>query len=102
MGIFQFVEVDSRATRKEFLLFPVELYKYEPNWIRPLDSDIESIFDPKKNKRFRNGETIRWILKNESGETIGRVAAFVDYQTAKTAILSFEQGLKDVSAFRDK
>jgi len=26
----------------------------------------------------------------------------LDYQTAKTAILSFEQGLKDVSAFRDK
>lgn len=26
----------------------------------------------------------------------------LDYQTAKIAILSFEQGLKDVSAFRDK
>jgi GNAT superfamily N-acetyltransferase len=87
MGIFQIVEVNSRRTRKEFLLLPVRLYKDERNWIRPLDTEIENVFNPKKNKRFRNGEAVRWLLKNESGVTIGRIATFVDYQTAKT----FEQ-----------
>lgn len=78
------VEVNDPATRKEFLLLPVRLYKDDPNWIRPLDKDIEGVFDPKVNKFFRHGEAVRWILQNDSGETIGRVAAFINRKTAKT------------------
>ena len=77
------LEVNTPATRKEFLEFPVKLYKNEKNWIRPLDKDIEAVFDPAKNKTFRNGECIRWILQNDQGETIGRVAAFINQNTSK-------------------
>jgi hypothetical protein len=80
---YTLVEVKNKSTRKEFLILPVSLYKDEPNWIRPLDTDIESIFDRKQNKKFRNGEAIRWILVDEQGKTVGRVAAFIDYLTAK-------------------
>jgi hypothetical protein len=31
-----------------------------------------------KNKTFRNGKCIRWILSDDQGQTIGRVAAFVN------------------------
>jgi len=75
------IEVIEKAHQKEFLLLPVRLYKHDPNWIRPLDSDIEKVFDPKKNKYFQHGKAIRWILQNEQGETIGRVAAFVNEKT---------------------
>jgi GNAT superfamily N-acetyltransferase len=78
----QLIEVNDAKTRKEFLLFPVRLYRSQPYWIRPLDKDIEAVFDKEKNKFFRNGECIRWILKNAQGETIGRVAAFVNYNIA--------------------
>jgi hypothetical protein len=78
------LEVNDKVTRKEFLSLPIKLYKNNPLWVRPLDIDIEKIFDPEKNKLFRNGEAIRWILKNEKGETIGRVAAFIDYLSIKT------------------
>lgn len=61
---------------KLFLEFPVALYATDANWIRPLNNDIEAIFDPKKNGHFANGEAIRWVLLNESDEVIGRVAAF--------------------------
>ena len=71
-------EVISAADKQEFLLLPVRLYKNSKQWIRPLDKDIESVFDPEKNKSFRSGECIRWILKDEKNETIGRVAAFYD------------------------
>ena len=81
------VEVNNKGLIKEFLRLPVKLYKDDPNWIRPLDDDIESVFDPDKNKLFRNGEAIRWILKDDSGETIGRVAAFINNKTAR----SFDQ-----------
>jgi GNAT superfamily N-acetyltransferase len=77
------LEVTTPQQIKEFLMFPVRLYKDEPNWIRPLDKDIESVFDKEKNKTFRFGECIRWILQNDNGETIGRVAAFVNQKTAK-------------------
>jgi hypothetical protein len=77
------IEVISPAHIREFILLPVRLYKKEPTWIRPLDKDIESVFDPEKNKTFRNGKCIRWILVNDKQETIGRVAAFVNEKTVK-------------------
>lgn len=77
------IEVTSPDHKKEFLLFPVELYKHEPCWIRPLDKDVENVFDPSKNKAFAHGECIRWILTDDSGTTIGRVAAFVNQKTVK-------------------
>jgi hypothetical protein len=72
------VEVITRRDKQEFHNFPRELYKEDPNWICPLDSIIENIFDPEKNHSFEHGEAIRWILKNDQGKTIGRVAAFID------------------------
>jgi hypothetical protein len=75
-------EVITPQQVKEFLMLPVKLYKNEPRWIRPLDQDIHAVFDKEKNKAFRHGECIRWILLNEQNETIGRVAAFVNEKTA--------------------
>ncbi len=77
------IEVTSREHIQEFLMLPVRLYKNEPTWIRPLDKDVESVFDQEKNKTFRHGECVRWILVNDKNETIGRVAAFVNHKTAK-------------------
>ncbi len=59
------------------------LYHQDSNWIAPLDMEIENIFRPEKNDLFRDGEAIRWVLQDESGGSIGRVAAFVNYQKAK-------------------
>lgn len=62
----------------------VNLYKKDRNYIRPLDKDIQNVFDPKKNKLLRDGEAIRWILKDDKGKSIGRVAAFINTKTART------------------
>ena len=69
-------EVQSRSDASEFLHLPVRLYRETPQWIRPLDADVEGVFDEDKNKSFRHGECVRWILENDAGEIIGRVAAF--------------------------
>ena len=76
MGQFSLTEVESDAGKREFLSFPSKLYKKDKNWIRPLDEDIEAVFDPSKNKNFRQGDAIRWLLKDEKKNTVGRVAAF--------------------------
>lgn len=71
-------EVITKHHIQEFLMLPVHLYKNEPTWIRPLDKDIESVFDTEKNKTFRHGECIRWLLLDDNNKTIGRVAAFIN------------------------
>lgn len=77
------VEVSTEAHKRAFLELPVTLYKNEKNWIRPLDKDVESVFDPKTNKYFRHGRCVRWLLQDAHGKVIGRVAAFVDDRSAK-------------------
>ena len=73
------LEVASPADSREFLDMAVRLYKKENNWIRPLDADIEGLFDPKVNKLFRRGAVAkRWLLKDDKGDTIGRIAAFTN------------------------
>ncbi len=71
------IEVDNPASAKRFLLVNVALNKDNPNYIRPLDNEIEAVFDPKKNKHFKYGKIVRWILEDSQNQTIGRIAAFV-------------------------
>ncbi|HHP7242267.1 MAG TPA: hypothetical protein ACFCUD_11365 [Cyclobacteriaceae bacterium] len=74
------IDVNDKRTSRKFIQFPVGLYKNEKNWIRPLDKDIEAVFDPLKNKTFKNGSCERWLLEHQ-GNVIGRIAAFVNEKT---------------------
>ncbi len=76
------IEVNSKKDKKDFIQIACSIYKNEKNWIRPLDKDINSVFDPKTNKAFRKGDVKRWILKNNN-ETIGRIAAFYSSKNDK-------------------
>ncbi len=74
----QIIEVKNQPDKKEFLDFPRRLYRDDPCWVCMLDSELEAIFDPDRNRMFRQGEAIRYFLKDEHGTTIGRIAAFFD------------------------
>jgi hypothetical protein len=74
----QLIEVSDKKTAKDFIGVNVLINKHDPNYIRPLDKDINEVFDPKKNKAFRHGTAKRWILKDQDGVLIGRIAAFVN------------------------
>lgn len=69
---------EDKSLQRIFLQFPVRLYASDSNWIRPLDTDVAQVFDPKKNGHFKQGEAIRWILFDDAGVAIGRVAAFYE------------------------
>jgi len=79
----QIKEVVTAEDKQEFIKLPIRLYAGTPNWIRPLDADVEGVFDTVKNKTYHHGECIRWILLDNNGKTIGRVAAFVNQKTTK-------------------
>jgi hypothetical protein len=74
----QLIQVQDRDQHQKFLRINVDILGRLPGYIRPLDKDIEEVFDPKKNKTFRHGEAVRWILLGEDGSSVGRIAAFVN------------------------
>ena len=80
-------KVESNKDKKNFIQIPLKIYRNDKNLIRPLDKDINSVFSKDKNKAYRNGEAIRWLLK-DNGEVIGRIAAFYSSKNAE------DKGLK--------
>ncbi len=74
----QLIEVTTPQQAREFIQINKIINKDNPNYIQPLEKDVKEVFDPKKNKAFRFGEVKRWILKTGTGESIGRIAAFVN------------------------
>jgi GNAT superfamily N-acetyltransferase len=74
----QLIAVTTPVLAKEFIQANVELNKGNKAYIRPIDKEINEVFDPGQNKAFRHGEVIRWILKDDEGRLIGRIAAFVN------------------------
>jgi len=74
----QLTAITDESTARDFLLVNVLVNQGNPDYIQPLDKDINDVFDKTKNKAFRQGEAERWILKDEQGRLIGRIAAFVN------------------------
>lgn len=71
----EITQVQSKQQIKTFLEVSASIGTKFPNYVRPLNKDIEAVFDVSKN--VRQGEIIRWIL-TDNEKTIGRIAAFVD------------------------
>jgi hypothetical protein len=91
----QIFEVSSKADINDFHRVPWVVYRDDSNWIPHLKQDIDKIFNPAKNKLFANGSAMRFVLRDESGVPIGRVAAFINGKTAHT----FEQPTGGIGFF---
>jgi hypothetical protein len=76
------ITVTDRKTRKKFVDAARAIYKNDPNWVCPLDNEIEVIFTPEKNTYFKHGEAERWILEDDNNIVTGRIAAFIDKNLA--------------------
>jgi hypothetical protein len=77
------IEVTTYKLEKKFLELPRILYKNDQYWVCVPDNEIRKIFNPSKNPNFIDGEASRWILTNENGLVIGRIAAFYNMKKAK-------------------
>jgi len=72
------IVVETELLSKAFREMPLRIYKHDKNYIRPLNKDIDEVFDQSKNKFFRHGECERWLLQDENEHYIGRLAVFVN------------------------
>ena len=80
----QFIEVNDKKSIQFFHEVPRVIYRNDPNWVQPLQGMVEDIFNPMRNKTFTNGKAIRWVLLDDMKKPIGRIAAFVNGNTAHT------------------
>jgi hypothetical protein len=49
------IEVSTKRERREFIDLPKRLYRDDPYWVCPLDSEIENVFDPARNMLSATG-----------------------------------------------
>ncbi|WP_316803049.1 GNAT family N-acetyltransferase [Pedobacter nototheniae] len=78
----QITVVTTPSLKEDFLNTAKTLYKNDKNWICPLDSEIENVFNSDKNPFFEYGKCTRWVLKDDKGNLIGRIAAFINEKKA--------------------
>ena len=80
----QIEEVTNPTQEKAFFALPQKMYAKTPQWVRPMDNEIQGIFDKKANPAFKSGECTRFLLRKDNtpnSEIIGRVAVFVSEKT---------------------
>lgn len=83
------IDVNSPETSKAFLDVARAVYKDDPNWVCPLDKDINGVFDPALNPYFSHGVAKRWILQNDQSVTVGRIAAFIDHNAVRDSEIPY-------------
>ncbi len=75
----QLLLVQNQTRSREFIRANVDIMGRAAGiYTAALDKDIDQVFDAGKNKAFRHGEAARWVLKDEHGRLLGRIAAFVN------------------------
>jgi GNAT superfamily N-acetyltransferase len=79
---FRLTELSGKKDIRDFHDLPAFINRGDSNWVKPLINDIESVFNPSTNTLFRTGEAVRWLLRDSTGATVGRVAAFYSRKIA--------------------
>ena len=94
--------VAGRRDLAEFLRFPWEVYRGDPNWVPPLLLDLREKLDRKRNPFFEHAE-MDLCLARRAGRVVGRVAAILDpnhnaFHDEKVVFFGLYESLDDPAA----
>ena len=78
MIMLQIVEVKTRKQRKEFVEYPLRMYKGNPYFVPPLYGDEMKMFT-EKNIYFRTCKSVFYLAERD-GVTVGRIQGIVQLQ----------------------
>lgn len=73
MKNIEIIEADSKKLVKKFIQLPFEIYKDNEYWVPPLNMDIVSRLDTKKNPFYEFSERILFLAV-QNGKIVGRIA----------------------------
>ena len=89
MSEISVIEVKSNKDLKNFIKFPMELYKNNENYVPPLINDEKNIWNPKENPALMYSEAQQFLAyKNDT--IVGRIAVMINHKEEK------ELGIKKV------
>ena len=78
MGIVEIVKVETKAQQREFVRFPLRLYKNNPCFVPPLYADEMAMFTD-KNAYANTCESV-FFLALQEGKTVGRIQGIIQHQ----------------------
>jgi len=70
----QIIPVTTRRQKRQFIDFPHDLYKGDPNYVPALYLDQKEVMNPKKNPFFNHSKADLFLAIRE-GKIVGRIAA---------------------------
>lgn len=82
-------EVQSRSDLKQWVTFPLGLYRNDPNYIPQLTREELDFFSAAKNPSFKLAQA-KLLLARRNGEMVGRVCGIINPLEAKK--LGFKRG----------
>lgn len=74
--MFTIRKIEKRKDYKKFVRFPTKLYKDNPNYIPPMESD-EYKMTTNRNAHYKECEQAYFLAEDEQGKVIGRIACLV-------------------------
>ncbi len=63
---------------EDFIRFPFELYRQEPNWVPPLLSQRRHLLEAKHNPFFAHSDVVLWVARRQ-GRVVGTISSHVDH-----------------------
>lgn len=75
---FEIIPVNSRKLKKQFIEFPYQLYKDDPNWVPPIRSEAAHIVSEKHNPFFEHAD-VQLFVALKDGRVVGRISAHIDH-----------------------
>ncbi|MGB2964875.1 MAG: hypothetical protein WBB69_12905 [Anaerolineales bacterium] len=70
--------VQNKSELNQFINYPYQFYRDDPNWIPPLRTELKNQFNPKTNPLLDHCDYCLFLLIQED-QVIGRIAAFIDH-----------------------
>ena len=70
--------VETKKELREFVKFPLKLYKDCPHYVPGIYSDEMTTLDPSKNPMGNYSKSQKFLAYNEKGEIVGRVIAIIN------------------------
>ena len=75
--------VQTRQDLEDFIRFPFELYRGDPNWVPPLLSQRRHLLESKHNPFFEHADVVLWLARRQ-GRVVGTTSSHVDHLHNKT------------------
>ncbi|WP_431953529.1 GNAT family N-acetyltransferase [Actinacidiphila sp. bgisy167] len=77
MNAVTVTSVEGRAATTDFIRLPYAVYRDDPRWVAPLEREMRTFLDPRRNPFFDTAEA-RLFLAHRGGRPVGRIAAVAD------------------------